>query len=411
MAFALGVQAYVWGFPLVEMVRTCRAMTAVDTPQPNGRAPINQFRHSDHRWTHLDRDIVTPANDLLYSTAWLNLANGPVILSVPQPTGRYFVIALLDAYSNNFRNIGPRNVAASGASYALVGPQCTKALPPGAIALKCPTDLVMILARTLVVDDADVPAARALQQQITLTPTGRSELPPSVVAYDGTSPLAFFADLGRGIADNPPPETERGLVASFEQGGILAPTSHPAVVSGLQRAHDIGRAVVVARTNSRGKRAWGINYKVGNYGFDYVGRSALAVKGLAGLTEDEAIYAQADFDAEGERLHGRKDYVLSFGADELPPVDAFWSVSLYGADYYFQDNAIGRYAIGDRTPGLTYAADGSLDIRVGHRQPDEGASNWLPAPDGPFYLILRMYYPRQSVRERQYRIPPLRALA
>jgi len=114
-AYTLGIQAYVWGFPLMEMVRTCRKMTNVDTPQPNGRAPINTFGHSDHRWTHLDRDIVTPANDLLYSTAWLSLAEGPVVLTIPRvqnagKKARYFVMALLDAYTNNFKNLGLRNV-------------------------------------------------------------------------------------------------------------------------------------------------------------------------------------------------------------------------------------------------------------------------------------------------------------
>jgi len=410
MASALGVQAYIWGFPIVEMVRTCRTMTSVKAPQPNGRAPINQFGHSDHRWTHLDRDIVTPANDLLYSTAWLNLANGPVILTIPKPTGRYFVTALLDAYSNNFRNLGPRNVPADGAAYALTGPQCVKPLPEGTLALKCPTNLVMILGRTLVVDDNDVAEARALQQKFTLTPTAPSELPASVVAYDGSSPAAFFADLGRAVVDNPPPETERGLLAAIEQAGVLRPNSHPSVIRGLERACEIGRAAIIARTHSRSKRPWGINYKVGNFGFDYLGRSALAMKGLAGLTEEEAIYAQTDFDGEGELLNGARNYLLRFAGDELPPVDAFWSVSLYGADYYFIENPIGRHAIGDRTPGLDYGRDGSLEIQIGNQRPSRGVSNWLPAPSGNFYLILRMYHPQRAIREREYRIPPLRAV-
>ena len=407
LAFAFGVQAYIWGFPIVEMVRTCRAMTAVKAPQPNGRAPINGFGHSDHRWTHLDRDIVTPANDLLYSTAWLNLANGPVILSLPKATGRYFVIALLDAYSNNFRNLGPRSVPAAGAIYALIGPRCTKPLPAGALPLRCPTDLIMILGRTLVVDDHDVVEARALQQQFTLTPTAPSELPPSVAAYEGSSRSSFFADLGRAVRDNPAPETERGLVATLEQAGVLSPTSRPSVMQGLERAYETGRAAVVARTNSRSRRSWGINYKVGNFGLDYLSRSALAVKGLAGLTAEEAVYAQSDFDTDGERLSGQKNYVLRFARDELPPVDAFWSVSMYGDDYYFVENPIGRHAIGDRTPGLEYGSDGSLEIQIGNQKPKRPGSNWLPAPSGNFYLILRMYHPQAAIRERQYRIPPL----
>ena len=150
LAAALGVQAYIWGFPLVEMVRTCARMTAVDAAQSSGRAPINQFGHSDHPWTHLDRDIVTPANDLLYSTAWLNLAQGPVLLSILRLTGRYFVMAILDAYSNNFCNLGPRNVPAEGGIYALAGPGWTGQVPAGTTLISCPTNLLMILGRTLV---------------------------------------------------------------------------------------------------------------------------------------------------------------------------------------------------------------------------------------------------------------------
>ena len=267
----------------------------------------------------------------------------------------------------------------------------------------------MILGRTLVVDATDLADARALQQQFVLTPTARCELPPSVIAYDGASPEAFFADLGRAVVDNPPPDYERGLLAALGQAGVLHPVEQPSVIKGLERAREIGRAAIIARTHSRSRRPWGINYSVGNFGLDYLGRSALALKGLAGLTAEEAIYAQSDFDADGERLSGAKSYVLQFAREELPPVDAFWSVSLYGADYYFCDNTIHRYAIGDRTAGLRYEPDGSLEIMIAHEPPAEGSTNWLPSPEGDFYLILRMYYPRLIVRERGYKIPPLRS--
>ena len=137
-------------------------------------------------------------------------------------------------------------------------------------------------------------------------------------------------------------------------------------------------------------------------------RAAAAMKGLGGLAPDEAVYAMSDYDADGERLEGRHRYVLRFAAHELPPAAAFWSVSLYGEDFYFVANPIRRYAIGDRTKGLAPEADGSLTIDIQHELPARGQSNWLPAPPGRFYLILRMYHPTEEVLTRRYRIPAVR---
>ena len=417
LAYALGVQAFIYGYPLVEMVRTCAAVTAVDQPQTNGRAPINRFSHSERPWTHEDRDIVTPANDLLYSMAWLNLAGGPVVLSIPPSTGRYFVMALVDAYTNNFRNLGPRTVGPAGGDVALVGPrvasQWSGALPPGTAEVRAPTDLVWILGRVLVDGEGDLPVARAFQRRFALATQGPSERPESVQRYqdDHADPLAFFANLSRALADNPPDADEQALTAQFSRIGLApgaavnAAVLDPPVARGLARAATAGRAIIEGYTRSQRARSWGMNLKVGRFGADYVGRACTAMKGLGGLASDEAVYAMSDYDAAGERLHGSRRYVLRFPAGALPPADAFWSVSMYGEDYFFVDNPIRRYAIGDRTPGLRSDADGALDILIQHERPPVQDSNWLPAPAGHFYLILRMYHPREEVLARRYAIP------
>ncbi len=415
LAYIVGVQAYIYGYPLVEMVRTCAVVTAVHEPQPNGRAPINAFSHCVRPWTHEDRDVVTPANDLLYSMAWLNLAGGPVILNVPRPTGRYFVMALLDAYTNNFRNLGPRNVGPEGGKFALVGPDWNGELPPAIVAVRTPTDLVWILGRILVDGDNDLAAARKLQAGFALEPLGASEQPLSVQRYeaDAGDPLAFFANLSRALEDNPPPAAEQPLAAQLSRIGLTPGTPldrnalTPARARGLARAAAAAREIIDAHTRSQRSQAWGINFKVGRFGTDYLARACTAMKGIGGLSSDEAVYAMSDYDDAGERLHGLRRYVLHFPAGALPPVDAFWSVSMYGEDFFFADNPIRRYAIGARTPGLRYNADGSLDLLIQHQRPVEREPNWLPAPASHFYLILRMYHPREEVLARRYRIPPV----
>ncbi len=414
-AYVAGVQAFIYGYPLVEIVRTCALMTAVDEPQNNGRAPINQFSHSQRPWTHEDRDVVTPANDLLYSMAWLNLADGPVILTTPAPTGRYFVMEFIDAYSDNFHNLGPRVVGPSAATFAIVGPGWSGSLPPGSIEIRCPTNLVWVLGRVLIDGVEDMEAARSFQAGFTLRATAPGRLPHAVAAYESwaESGEAFFANLARAMADDPPPAVDTGLVAQFSRIGIAphrtfdADALGDAQVAALRRAVAAGVEIVDGHTRSRRARSWSINYAGGRLGTDYLARACTAMKGLGALASEEALYALCDFDEHGEPLNGDHGYVLRFPAGGLPPVDAFWSVSLYGSDFCFVDNPIRRYAIGDRTRDLRYGPDGSLEILIQHSQPQQGLSNWLPAPAGRFYLILRLYHPREAILSKDYTIPPV----
>jgi len=440
LAHAIGVQACLYGLPLVESMHTAAQMTAVSAPQPNGRAPLNQFGHSARPWTHEDRDVVTPANDLLYSMAWLDLSDSPMLLTVPAESRRYWVMALLDAYTNNFLNIGPRLTGGAAKQYLLTAPDWSGEVPAPIERVHCATPLVWILGRVLVEDAANLEQARALQQRFTLTtwaPDGRAATHRAAIAgrppgaggaasadrpaprhytawQPGNGPLAFFDNLMRGLAQNPPPDSEHGLVASFAVAGLRpggpvnTQSLEPQAAAGLSSGFAAGMAIVEAHTRSRHANPWGINYRLGRFDTDYLSRACTAAKGLGGLTADEALYALADFDAAREPLDGRHRYRLSFGPGQLPPCDAFWSVSLYGPDRYFVANPIGRHAIGDRTAGLRHGPDGSLDILVQHEQPADGLSNWLPAPAGPFYLILRMYHPRDELLSRGYRIPPVR---
>lgn len=440
-ARAIGLSAFVYGYPLVESFRTCRLQTSAATAGPDqgsdARRPIDQLHHSPRPSTDQDRDIVTPANDLLYSTGWIHLGDGPRLLTVPSSAahpGRYFVLALYDATTENFENLGPRNCAAAGETVVLVGPgaQVPEALA-GHRVVRCPTTLVWLIGRILAGDEADWPAARALQAGIALapapgTPTGRR--PRAVEDWEGApvdamaacfeqgqpaaqvAPL-FFANLCRALADAPGRTEDQGLLAWFGQAGLVA-GPHLAwdgidapLRAGLVEGFAEGVALVAAAARSRRARPWVLASRAGRYGNDYLTRALTAYIGLGALATDEALYGAGHFDAEHAPLDGQRRYQLRFAADEMPPADAFWSVTLYDADRFLYRNAARRHSIGDRTPGLQREADGSLQIDFCHAPPAR-TSNWLPTPAGPFYLILRLYHPREGVRS--WRIPALQVV-
>lgn len=439
-ARAIGLSAFVYGYPLIESVRTCRLQTAAAPDARAGsdaRVPIDTLHHSPRPSTDQDRDIVTPANDLLYTTGWIYLGDGPRLLTVPSPAahpGRYFVLALYDAYTENFENLGPRNCAAEGETVVLVGPAGT--VPPalaGHRVLRCPTNLVWLIGRILAGDEADWPAARALQAGIRLdaapgAPAGR--LPDAVAQWEGPpqdamaacfeqgQPAAqaapvFFANLCRALADAPGRTEDQGLVAWFGQAGLVPGAAlawdglDAPQRAGLVEGFAEGVALVAAAARSRRARPWVLASRAGRYGHEYLVRALTAYIGLGALATDEALYGAGHFDSRNAPLDGRRRYTLRFAADEMPPADAFWSVTLYDADRFLYPNAAGRHSIGDRTPGLQFGADGSLQIDFGHTPPPNTA-NWLPTPAGPFYLILRLYHPRDGVRS--WRIPALEPL-
>lgn len=414
---AAALPLVIYGYPLIETLRTCRLQTSVDAPTRYGRAPMNMLSASARQWTHEDRDIVTPANDLLYFCGWLNLADGPVTLRVPAlpDADRYYVIELLDAHTNNFANLGPRNVPMAGADIEIVGPGQRG---DGVHVVEAPTSLVWVIGRVLVTGPDDLPRAHAFEQGFQVVRSAGPARPASVTQWQDTGDEAidFFQNLFRAMRDFPPAEQEQGLFTLLRKVGLRREDDveiaalRPAVVNGLRSAFAQGMALIEAHTRSQGQKAWGYSLRLGTYGDDWLLRACTAMKGLGALRADEAVYAMSDFDADGERLSGQHAYELCFPPGMLPPAGAFWSVSLYGEDRFFTANEAGRYAVGDRTPGLRKEADGTLVIPIAHARPAVDA-NWLPAPQGNFYLILRLYHPTAGFMAGEYRIPAVRRVA
>ena len=429
---SVGFAAFTWGYPLVETLRTCRLQTAED--RAAWHAPVDRLCHTQRLSTEADRDVVTPANDLLYTTGWIHLADGPRVLTVPAAArhpGRYFVLALYDAWTNNFANPGLRESPPEGETVVLVGPDtpADAPLPPGRV-VRSPTSLVWLIGRVVAGDPTDVPSACRLQADIALQcppGTDHGRLPAGVehavgapedtmaalLARPADAPAiaaAFFTNLCRSLADQAVPPADAGMAQWFARAGLVpsalfdfaqlpAPTQ-----AGLTQGLVDAAAWVEAASRSRRAKPWAANHRIGRYGSEYFVRALTAYKGLGALAPEEALYAMSDFDANGQPLDGRRRYVQRFAPGELPPVDGFWSVTLYDADRFLHGNALGRHSIGDRTPGLKPDPDSGLSLVIGHEPPADTA-NWLPAPAGPCYLVMRLYVPRPGARS--WVIPPL----
>ena len=446
LARSIGQAAFVYGYPLTETYRTCALQTAEQARLRPGssagsdvRAPMNTLHHAPRPSTHEDRDVVTPANDLLYSMAWLNLEGGPMLLTIPSSArhpGRYFVLPLYDAYTENFENLGPRNCNPEGETVVLLGPGGQVPASMSHLrAVHCPTHLVWLIGRILAGDESDWPAARALQSEMRLEPApgtvpqGRpaaiehwcgDPVDAMAAAFENGEPAQqvaprFFTTLCQALAEAPGRIEDRGLLAWLGQAGLVpgVPFSWEALDdptrAGLIEGFADGVQTVAAMGSNRRPRPWTMTTNTGRYGSHFLIRARTAYLGLGALATTEAIYSASHYDTDLEPLNGQQRYVMRFEAGDLPPADAFWSVTLYDSDRFLYPNDIRRHAIGDRTPDLQFGADGSLEIGIGHERPDNSTANWLPAPSGRFYLILRMYYPRDGVQS--WRIPALQVQA
>jgi hypothetical protein len=419
-ALRIGTQAYIWGYSLVVLKRTLRKSAA------RRGIPLNQFVHTERLATPESKAVVSPNTDTLYSSAWLDLRQEPIILHVPNTQGRYYSVQLMDAYTNSFAYVGRRVTGTKAGNYAIVGPTWRGTLPSNVKAIESPTNTVWSLVRILVEGEDDLPIVRALQQQYTLTslskyrgsaPLGQV-FPSSLPQANASSSLQFYDELSAALQDDPPPKDENPLLNLFAQVGIGAsriPSQEikdQATLNGLKQAILAAERLIDEKVSNLGTmvNGWTVNYKIGTYGKDYLLRAAVAKTGLGANIPEESVYFRSNVDGTGKPLSGANRYVLRFMPGRLPPVDAFWSLTIYSSDGFLVPNPINRYSIGDRTKGLRYNTDGSFDIYIQQQVPVGKESNWLPAPTQGFYLSLRAYQPRAEVLTGAYKVPPLQRL-
>lgn len=400
-------EAWLYALPLIE-IATTRARGAAFGGQ------INAFAHMRNLADHKARAVTTPNNDTVYSSAQVDLSHGPVTIFLPAAGERYVSLALMDAYTNNFAILGTRTSGPDGGSFKLIGP--TDAAE-GLNVVRCPTNHVWALARVLVDGPHDLEAARAVQAGFSM----QGPETPKAPAYAARSApwQEYFASADALMAANPPPVTDLALLRAIAPLGLGAGQFDPAAFSPEETAAieaGLAEARLAVRKGGLGGAQFidGWSYPradLGDFGQSYHYRAMVALAGLAALPPVEAMYMRAQGESRG-LYDGTKAWGLHFPADQLPAVESFWSLSLYEAtedgQFFFTDNPLSRYAIGDRTPGLTYNPDGSLDIWIGHESPGEGReANWLPAPAGPFALFMRAYLPKAQMLEGAYRLPPV----
>ncbi|MGD0620151.1 MAG: DUF1254 domain-containing protein [Bryobacteraceae bacterium] len=409
---AIAEEAYIWGEPLVLMEKY--AQLAKDR-----NFPVNRFALSTNLSTPDDK-VAGPNVDTLYGFAWLDLRKEPQVLHVPDTNDRYYSIQLIDAYANSFAYVGRRATGTKEGRFAITGPGWTGTLPDGVQRIESPTNRVLALTRTLVRGQADLANAQAVQLQYTLSAlselTQPAQPPFTLQSAIGAFPVfdlsgsgaKFFDDLGAALQADPPAASDGERLARFAQVGIgpgRKPAEDPKLADVLQEAAKSAEAKIKAANFSTPVNGWRVNLQVASFIKDPLASAAINRWGPGTHIAQEALYFFTNSDSDGKTLSGATRYRLHFAAGQLPPVDAFWSLILYGPDFFLVRNPIQRYSIGDRTEGVKRNDDGSLDIYIQHDPPAEGASNWLPAPEGKFQLILRTYQPRPEVLSANYKVP------
>jgi hypothetical protein len=423
----LSYEAFIYFYPLVTMDVTRKQF--VNTPEGTkpGFGPSNTFHHIRAYPDANFRAVVRPNFDTLYSSAFLDLTAGPLLLSAPDTGDRYYLLPMLDMWTDVFASPGKRTTGTGEQQFVIVGPGEAGDLPSGVPVLAAPTPFVWIIGRTQTNGPDDYAAVHKVQDGLSITPL-RERLAPSVDpdvdttveplrvvnGMEALDYLAYAADL---LRVNPPHSTDFSVLSRLRHLGIE--TGKPfdanrfdaAQRAEIQAGKDDALAALLAAapTLAPGVNGWmTLTDTIGVYGNAYLRRAVVALVGLGANQPEDAVYPLLTADADGQPLVGEHSYVLHFEADQLPPAHAFWSVTMYDAEGYQVANELNRFAIGDRDP-LTYNADGSLDLYLQHGNPGpDRESNWLPAPLGPLGVTMRLYAPKREVVDGRWHPPAVR---
>jgi hypothetical protein len=379
-------------------------------------------------------DVVSPNADTLYSTAWLDVSLEPIVLSLPEMGDRYYLMPMLDAWTNVFASPGTRTTGTDKQDFAISGPGWKGKLPQGLNPMPAPTNMVWIIGRTQTNGTVDYPAVHAIQKQYKLTPLtawGNSYKLPDNVPVEKqvdtkTAPVeqvarmdavTFFSRLNALMKTQPPTPADAASLKRFAMIGIAPGAAFDIrkfdleIVEGLNQSIDAARTKIGAElktTIGKNVNGWDVMTNTGRYGTNYLLRAVVAQFGLGANLPEDAIYPRAATDTDGNSLTGANRYTIDFAKGQLPQVGAFWSVTAYNSKQFFEENSIHRYAIGDRDK-LKENGDGSLTLYVQHESPGTNKeSNWLPVPKGQFNLVMRLYWPNKDIIDGAWIIPPIK---
>jgi hypothetical protein len=441
-AHSIGVEAYLYLYPLVTMDLTRRQMTNVPAGKELGLGPPNTFNNVPEYPAATDKVVVRPNFDTLYSIAWLDLTKEPVVISVPDTNGRYYLLPMLDMWTDVFASPGWRTTGTQ-AQHFLVAPAGWRPdlrdrfieefrLPRDTQRINAPTSHVWIIGRTKTDGPQDYDAVHEIQAGLKVTPLsewGRTPRPvevktdPSigmkappkkqVDAMPGDKYFAYAAEL---LKVNRPHLTDEPIIARLKRIGIEPGKSFdiskvsPWVRTALEAAPSTAQRLMEWKmpTLARVANHWSMNTDtMGVYGNYYLKRAIVAQQGLGANVPEDAIYPLNLGDHTGRPLDGANKYVLHFDKSALPPVNAFWSVTLYDPEGYQVANPLNRFAASSWMP-FKYDPDGSLTLYFQNESPGKDKeANWLPAPKGPFNLTMRLYAPKSEALVGKWSPPPV----
>lgn len=425
----LAKRAYVWGMPLVEAARIRERFTSTAQDGDVPGQPLNQFKHRRKLSGPEMKAGVGPNNDTVYSLAWVDLADGPLVITAPDFGERYYTFSINLADSSGEQSLGQRTHGGQLPPMFLHGPGHDGAVPAGMVSVPSPTRYVNVAGRILVRGPEEYAQVGALQDRLQIHSwkdwqAGRRDPAPAGRQIEmETGPVgaseadAFYYRLGSVLRDWHVRPEERPIIASLAgiglspEHGFRPETLSPAQRAALAQGHAEGKALVAQASLQLGvqQNGWTTNYRGPRFGTDYLLRAAVAKDQIYVAIPEEAIYPIGRIDATGQPLTGKEAYRIRFAPDALPPVDAFWSITAYDDQGAMIPNPIDRYSVGDRTPGLVRDADGSVTIWLSATPPSPASGgNWLPvAPGAPFYLMMRLYQPKAELLEQRWSPPAI----
>ncbi|TWB04449.1 DUF1254 domain-containing protein [Bradyrhizobium stylosanthis] len=437
-AYEIARDAYIYAYPIVTMDVSMRQSTNV----PNAgaiplRAPVNQFAHARTYPRAEDRDVVRYNFDTLYSPVWLDLTREPIVLSVPDTDGRYYLLPMLDMWTDVFSVVGSRTTGTEAQNFVLTPPGWSGTLPEQTTKIVAPTPVIWILGRTQTNGPADYDNVHKIQDGYKLTPlsqwgkasTAAASAPtdpsidnktPPFVQVNGMNGVAVLGRLAELMAKHPPHPNDYPILFRMRQIGLEPgkPFDAAKLDPSLVKTINAAAKEALVDLEQSGKSGAGIGLHVngwfyqtstvGTYGTAYKLRAMGALIGLGVNLPEDAVYPASFVDSDGKPYSGTGRYVLHFDKGKLPPANAFWSVTLYDKDGFQAPNALNRFAIGDRDK-LRFNDDGSLDIYLEHEPPEpDKMANWLPAPAGEFNLAMRLYSPQRAALDGTWTPPPIK---
>jgi hypothetical protein len=431
-AHAIAVDAYLYFYPLVTVGISRKVGTNVEAGKIPGFGPANEF-NSFAAFPAADfKAVVRPNFDTLYSIAFLDMTKEPVIVSAPNTDRRYYLLPMLDAWTDVFASPGWRTTGTQAGNFLMTPPGWSGDVPSGTTRISAPTPHVWIIGRTKTDGPQDYDAVHKIQAGYKVTPLsewGKPAKPvevkidPSVdmktppkVQVDTMPAGKFFAYAAELLKVDPPHVTDEPMIAQlrkigFEPGKSFdSDKSDPVIRSALATAPEEAQKLMAWKmpTLARVANGWSLNTDtMGVYGNYYLKRAIITQWGLGANLPEDAIYPTNLGDEAGKPLDGSNKYTLHFDKGDTPPADAFWSVTLYDSEGFQVANPLNRFNLSSWMP-LKSNADGSLDLYFQSETPGKDKeANWLPTPKGAFNLLLRLYAPRSEALTGKWNPPPV----